>query len=431
MKSVIKKTINGDLIMDLKQLIFVSIVLTGMISCGGGDNKNVNHGDPLDYTSKVDVITQHWDGKFCWSQARVASIPGMGKNGQPRLITTMQKWFVAHSDFYSGLYTMQSDDMGATWTEPKEESALGWRYRKDSVIVGICDITPGWHVPTGKLLALGHTVYYKKEGGELLGQRPRSTAYAVYDPETDHWSPWKQLKMPDENKFFNSGSGCGQWVVQEDGKLLVPAYFKAKGDTTNCYTSTILHCSFDGEQLTYDKHGEELSWNVPRGVYEPSLTFYKGRYYLTLRNDIKAYVSVSDDAMQWQPFKPWTFDDGSELGSYNTQQHWATHSDGLFLVYTRRGANNDHIPRNRAPLFMARVDTDKLQVLKSTEQIMIPERGAMMGNFGVSNISENETWVTVGENMYPPENLDLGADGSVLAARISWSKPNMMTINPD
>ena len=168
---------------------------------------------------------------------------------------------------------------------------------------------------------------------------------------------------------------------------------------------------------------------MPRGVYEPSLTFFEDRYYLTLRNDIKAYVTVSDNALHWQPIKPWTFDDGSELGSYNTQQHWATHSDGLFLVYTRRGANNDHIPRSRAPLFMARVDPEKLLVLKSTERILIPERGAMMGNFGVSNIDKNETWVTVGENMHPPENLDRGADGSVLAARIFWSKPNIISFN--
>ena len=49
---------------------------------------------------------------------------------------------------------------------------------------------------------------------------------------------------------------------------------------------------------------------------------------------------------------------------------------GLFLVYTRRGANNDHIPRNRAPLFIARVDPGKLHVIRATERIAIPERGA-------------------------------------------------------
>jgi hypothetical protein len=70
------------------------------------------------------------------------------------------------------------------------------------------------------------------------------------------------------------------------------------------------------------------------------------------------------------------------------------------------------------------VDPDKLIVLKKTEVVLIPERGAMMGNFGASYITEKESWVTVGENMYPPENLDRGADGSVFAARIRWTKPN-------
>ncbi len=394
--------------------------MTGIIACEPNKKKQPDKSKSVDYTVNVEVVKQDWDGEFNWSQARVASIPGMGIGGKPKLILTMQKWFVSKSDFYSGLFTMSSVDMGNTWTEPTEQSALGWRYGKDSVIAGICDITPGWHAPTGKVLALGHTVYYKK-GGQLVKNRPRSTAYAVYDPETDHWSSWKELEMPDKFKFYNSGSGCGQWLATDDERLLIPTYFKAINDTTNCYASTVLQCRFDGEKLTYIKHGDELSWKVPRGIYEPSLTFFDDRYFLTLRNDIKAYVSVSDDALSWQPIKPWTFEDGSELGSYNTQQHWAVSGDNLYLVYTRRGADNDHIPRNRAPLFMARVDPEKLHLLKNTEKIMIPERGSMLGNFGVSNVDKNETWVTVGENMYPPENLDQGADGSVLAARIKWS----------
>ena len=61
---------------------------------------------------------------------------------------------------------------------------------------------------------------------------------------------------------------------------------------------------------------------------------------------------------------------------------------------------------------------------KETERIIIPERGVMMGNFGVAHINNEESWVTVGENMHPPENLNLGADGSVFAARIHWSIPD-------
>jgi len=410
--------------MNRKLSVLAAVMLTVMIACGTKDKKR-QEVEPLDYRVQLEVVTRHWDGVFNWTQARVAAIPGMGKDGRPRLIMTMQKWFVAHSDYYSGLYTMRSDDMGETWTGPTEQPPLGWRHGDGDVIIGICDFTPGWHEATHKLLALGHTVYYVR-GGKLLPNRPRSTAYTVYDPENDQWSPWKQLEMPDADKFYNAGSGCAQWLVKADGTLLIPAYFKGKNDTTRCYASTVLHCRFDGDEITYLEHGDELTLDSPRGVYEPSLTFYDGRYYLTLRNDDRAYVTVSDDAMHWQPIKPWTFDDGSELGSYNTQQHWAVHSDGLFLVYTRRGANNDHIPRSRAPLFMARVDPQRLVVLRQSERIIIPQRGVMMGNFGVSAINENETWVTVGENMYPPKNLDMGADGSVFAARIFWSRPNKL-----
>jgi len=402
--------------MKIKVLIFYVVIFLTLWSCQS-ENK-------LSYTVKLDTIIKHWDGVFNWTQARVGSIPGKGETGNPLLVVTMQKWFVEHSDYYSGLFVMSSKNMGETWTAPKERPELGW-HEKDNgkIIEGICDFVPGWHQQTGKLLAIGHTVYYYK-GGQLINERPRSTAYAVYDPDSDKWTPWKKLEMPDENKFYNSGSGCAQWLVKPDGTLLIPAYFKGKEDTTNCYSSTVLHCSFDGENLTYIEHSNELKLDVPRGCYEPSLTFYKGKYYLTLRNDVKAYVTVSGDAMKWESIKPWTFDNGKEIGSYNTQQHWVTHSDGLFLVYTRKGANNDHIPRSRAPLFIASVDTDALCLIKSSERILIPERGAMMGNFGVTTINEKETWVTVGENMYPKENLNRGADGSVFAARILWSKSN-------
>ncbi len=404
----------------LIHIILITFVLFGITTCKRDDNSGK---DDLGFTIDLNVIIHHWDGVFNWTQTRVGAVPDMGKNGNPRIIMTMQKWFVKHSDYYSGLYTIYSDDMGKTWSTPKEEKALSWRHKKNDIIEGICDFTPGWHQATKKLIAIGHTVYYIK-GGKLMPNRPRSTAYAVYDPETEQWSPWKKLKMPDENKFYNAGAGCAQWLVKSDGTLLIPIYFIAKNDTTRCNSVTVLHCSFDGENLSYIEHGEELKLNIPRGLDEPSLTFFKGKYFLTIRNDIKAYITVSDDAMHWQPIKPWTFDDGLELGSYNTQQHWAAHSDGLFLVYTRRGANNDHIPRSRAPLFIARIDPEKLVVIKNTEKILIPQRGVMMGNFGVSIINKKETWVTVGENMYPPENLNMGADGSVFAAKILWSKPN-------
>ena len=93
------------------------------------------------------------------------------------------------------------------------------------------------------------------------------------------------------------------------------------------------------------------------------------------------------------------FDDGKPLGSYNTQQHWVTIGSGLFLVYTRKGASNDHIMRHRAPLFIGQVNPDTLQVIRSTERILIAENQATLGNSGICRISHDESWVTCGEGL--------------------------------
>ena len=74
---------------------------------------------------------------------------------------------------------------------------------------------------------------------------------------------------------------------------------------------------------------------------------------------------------------------------------------------------------------MARVDTKKLQVIRETEEILVPERGARLGNFGITDINKNETWVTVAEWMQPRGVEKYGSDGSVFVAKIRWTKPNL------
>ncbi|HYF35757.1 MAG TPA: exo-alpha-sialidase, partial [Prosthecobacter sp.] len=225
-----------------------------------------------------------------------------------------------------------------------------------------------------------------------------------------------------------AGAGCVQRFDLENGDILLPIYFKAKED--RYYSVTVLRCTFDGKTLHFQEQGNELKLESGRGVYEPSLTRFRGRFYLTLRNDTAAYVATSDDGLHFGAIKAWQFNDGSELGNYNTQQHWVTHSEALYLVYNRKGLNNDHVFRHRAPLLMARVDTEKLQVERATENILVPERGARLGNFAITEVSPNETWVTVAEWMQknsphiiiPPDN-PFGADNSIYAARILWDKP--------
>ena len=209
----------------------------------------------------------------------------------------------------------------------------------------------------------------------------------------------------------------------------MPVYFKAKGD--KFYRVTVLRCSFDGTTLSYKEQGNELELESGRGVYEPSLTRCGDSFYLTLRNDTAGYVATSTDGLHFSPIQPWLWDDGSELGTYNTQAHWVTHGERLFLVYTRSGAHNDHVFRNRAPLFMAEVDRKTLRVKRATEVVLVPEHGARLGNFGVCEVSENETWVTVTEwmqtwspNIVLKPGNPLGANNRIYLSRILWqAKP--------
>ena len=228
--------------------------------------------------------------------------------------------------------------------------------------------------------------------------------------------------MPDREKFYNAGAGSTQRVDLESGEILLPIYFRRKGEKD--YWTTIMRASFDGTKLAYRSNGAELSVPGGRGLYEPSLTRYRGRYFLTMRNDTAGYVSTSADGHRFDPPRTWKWDDGTDLATYNTQQHWVTHSDGLFLVYTRRGADNDHVFRHRAPLFIAQVDPERLCLLRKTERILVAQRGAGLGNFAVTQVSPQETWVTTSEWMQPLGCEKYGSDNSVYAARIVWSRPN-------
>ncbi|MDI9606074.1 MAG: sialidase family protein [Bacteroidota bacterium] len=389
------------------------------------DNQTSEQTTVTGFSVKTDVAHQELNEEYCWFHPRATAVPGMGKDGKPAVIMTIQKELQGKSDFYSGLYYMRTDDLGETWTGPIEIPELKWQYEPDGTIISVADVTPSWHAKTGKVLAVGIRVRYAPEGWQKEDRRSHDAVYTVFDPKTSSWTPWKRISnAPESEDFFFLNPGCVQWVVKPDGTILLPLYIN-KPETSDSFV-TVFECSFDGNTLSYIQHGEELTVEGGRGLGEPSLAFFKGTYYLTLRNDARGYVTTSKDCLHWEPVKPWVFDNGKGLGSYNTQTHWLVHSDALFLTYTRRGAYNDHIPRHRAPLFIAQVDTVKLRVMKSTEQILIPERGVMLGNFGASAITQNESWVTDAEYIVGGKSNPRGADGTVWVARVIWEKKNRL-----
>lgn len=396
---------------------------------------SANAADPL-FRIQLDTITKGFDGKpydgtMCYAQARAGIVPRA--KSDPLVVVTMSPLKVSGSDVYFDIHEMRSDDLGKSWTGPfKHADTLGRRPdgkmgdKPVEVVVG--DFCPKWHAKSGKLLGTGLSVRYVDDKGPIPDSR-RDVTYSVYDADKHTWSKWDIVALPNEKKWHGCGAGCTQRVDLPNGEILLPVYSRYQGN--KIAEAKVLRCGFDGRTLKMSEEGNSLKLETKRGLGEPSLTKFKGKFYLTIRHDDAGYVAVSDDGLHFGDIKKWTWDDGKELGTYNTQSHWVTHSDALYLVYTRKGANNDHVFRHRAPLFIAEVDVDKLHIKKATEQILIPEKGARYGNFGVCDVNEKETWVVETEWMQrPPEEYMIpvknkwGAEARVYAARIIWQKPN-------
>lgn len=336
--------------------------------------------------------SREWD----WWQARTACVPGP----HPLLLTTMSETGRTGAHNFHDIYYSISRDHGRSWTRPAVIPSLKRSMQPDGYEVAPGDLWPVYHRKTGKVLVTGKTFNF--EDGKRENRLREKVSYAVFDPASGEWSQLRFLTLPSKDHeghdIIAANAGCTQRVDLENGDVLLPVRYWRDARKHN-YTSIVARCRFDGKRLTYLKHGSELTIPDGRGLYEPSLARFGGRFFLTLRADSSAWVTRGTDGIHFEPVREWTFDDGKPLGSYNTQQHWVTVGGGLFLVYTRKGAGNDHIMRHRAPLFIAQVNPNTLQVVRSTEHVLLPENQATLGNSGVCQISNSESWVTCGEGL--------------------------------
>jgi len=383
-------------------------------------------------TIDTKAIHSGYDRKTCWVHARAGMIPGSidGAGNPYSMVLTMHALRLTGDDVFYPIHDMRTDDGGQTWDGPNDHGeAFARRSLPGGVEEGVSDFWPTWHAQTGVLLGTGHTVRYIDDNLEPH-PRPKDTTYSVYDPVQRCWSAFQKLETPDQELFFMEGAGSTQRVDLDDGQILLPTYTSLRETTHGIHqsqdVSLVMRCAFDGHTLTYLEHGDALTLPTGRGFSEPSLIFFGGRYLITLRNDDHNYLATSDNGLHFGTPDRLKFDDGSELGSYNTQTHWLVMGEEIYLVYTRRGANNGHVLRHRAPLFIGRFDADRLCLVRDSEQILVPERGARLGNFGITPISENESWVTVTEWMQTtgPNYFDgtrcekHGSDNSVFVARV-------------
>ena len=253
-----------------------------------------------------------------------------------KLIMTMQT--VKGSDYFGPIQYSISNNKGENWSLPELIPGMGLIPVNDDIQEGICDVVPDYHPTTGTILAIGHNVYYKnnrlydsvgdfhtEDGPELK----RFPVYSVYDVKGKWNGQRKKLCFPEFKDYAIYSCNCAQKSIMNDGKMLIPITFG-----NYCRSITSFLCDFNGETLSVVKRGNILKHPVGRGLLEPSMIKYQNKYYITLRaEDEYAYLSRSNDGLNWQTIKAWEWDNGKPLTMSSTQQHWLKFDGKLYLLY--------------------------------------------------------------------------------------------------
>ena len=117
--------------------------------------------EPLIASISKATLWRNRDGQSrTWFHPRACMIPG--RDGKPVTLMNLQE--IGGSDYFGQVHWSISEDLGKTWSEPEPIAALGRDPvpgRSDGLKAAVCDVTPQYHPQTGKVIALGHVVFYK------------------------------------------------------------------------------------------------------------------------------------------------------------------------------------------------------------------------------------------------------------------------------
>lgn len=373
----------------------------------------------LGYRLERSAVQYGYDDEFSWVNGRAGVIPAsvaLNPINKPTVVLPVHQVEHAGPDIFQGLHTFRSRDLGLSWEGPFEEPAFRRSPVDEQVdrVRLVSNFTPRFHTASGTLLGIGENVVYERNN--LLPDHPREIAYATFNVHNQTWSTWRVFELPDELRFANAGAGSGRRIDLDDGSILFPVY--SKEAETGRFHITVVHSNFDGQTLEYIQHSNTMTVvDAGHDLYEPSLTEFNGSYYLTFRNDEEVYITRSVDGLQFDEPQSLHFDNGQHLDSDKTRQQWVSHSDGLYLAYTRQG---------KQTLFLARVDPEELQIIEQSGHPIIPsQRGGRLDNLDVTVISEDETWVIATEWIKPTEvGADFAYNNLIHIARLHWLESN-------
>ncbi len=344
----------------------------------------------------------------CWFSPLMTVIPAKKENEMPivHVHVTQQQ-----GNDLGPMHILRTSNGGRTWSLPAESLRLDKKVLADDVFE-TPSLAPLYHRKTDKLIGYGNTVFSRDNSFNSAAKNEmlvhdmlpgRHNIFSVWDDEYGDWNGWANIELTDEvaSRGYNLlVQACNQTVELDDGRIILPLVADSADIAGNRPLSAM--CEFDGKKLTMMKLGNILgdADNKGRGFHEPSMIRFGEKFFMTIRSDredFRMYCTESTDGINWNSIRTWCWDDGTEIETENTQQHWIKQGDKLYLVYTRVNEMSNGVFRSRAPLFIAEVDTDNLTLVRESEKIVFPANGGRMGNFTVANVSGNEVWVMTGE----------------------------------
>ena len=364
------------------------------------------------YSFAAEAVFPGYDGTTCKVQPKIATD---GANS----FLFYQKLLLGGSDVFTGQYIAKSTDGGQTWGTPKLSTVMvdtTERGKRVSHYAQIIHYSRRYH----KWLCFGNTTMYNDNNGAYQvyenGEPYAWPLWMAFDSATGDFTSCQKLSFPLDYELAMPFDGV---VELDNGHILLPFYYRPIG-AGKCSRPIVVEYDVSGETPTVVQAGSAVDvTGHARGFGEPSIVRFGGKYYMTIRSDEFGAWCESADGLNWSAPVKWTWSDGTDLGNANTQQHWLLIGDELYLAYTRVTADNGNVFRNRAPIFVAKVDLAAKGLVRTTEKAVVPNRGARLGNYCVSEGPDGNPWLVTAEWMQGVNGQTL-QPGAVAADNSIW-----------
>jgi len=239
-------------------------------------------------------------------------------------------------------------------------------------------------------LSVGAQVWFDK--GERIRKASPQMNFTYRTFKNGVWGSWNILKCLKTRRIIDECvADAGQYVVMDNGQILVPVAIKFKG--SNFRQVSVLRLAYNGDKLRLLSNSVPVTIHQGRGFLEPQLAVLNGKYMLSIRAENGfAYHAQSVDGQHFTAIEKWRFGNGEYLQTSSTQQHFMTYKGHLWLLYVRK-TGDDKVVRYRGRLYMAMINSATNTLVKSTETIVFdrtsidPATTLHFGNFFVNGTS--------------------------------------------